>query len=65
MMLQAASRAREGRVMVFNLTEAAQEFLSENRPTHIFSEAAQEGSSENQLTYSASETSIQASIPGS
>lgn len=31
-MFQASSNAREGRVMIFNLVEAAQEFLSEVVP---------------------------------
>jgi hypothetical protein len=58
--------AREGRVMVFNLTEAAQEFLSENRPTksalHRQSIGSEEISLEENLTHSARETPLEARI---
>lgn len=36
--LQANSNAREGRVMIYNLVEAAQEYLSEIFPQRIPSE---------------------------
>lgn len=58
--------AREGRVMVYNLTEAAQEFLSENRPTksalHRQSIGNEEIALEENLTHSAREAPFEARI---
>lgn len=52
--------------MVFNLTEAAQEFLSENRPTksalHRQSIGSEEISLEENLTHSAREVPLEARI---
>ncbi|KAG0591417.1 hypothetical protein KC19_1G174500 [Ceratodon purpureus] len=64
---QAASLAREGRVMIYNLTEAAQEFLSANRPTkstlHCQSIGSQEEISlEENLTNSAREAFLEDSL---
>lgn len=47
--------------MVFNLTEVAQEFLSENRSTHSNSGACQENANEENLTQSIPEMPSQAS----
>ena len=56
--------AREGRVMVYNLTEAAQEFLSENRPTksalHRQSIDSQDIPLEENSTHSTREASLEA-----
>ncbi|XP_073387701.1 eIF-2-alpha kinase GCN2-like isoform X2 [Physcomitrium patens] len=49
---QAASLAREGRVMIFNLTEAGQEYLSENRSIKSSLHNSQEISSEENSTQS-------------
>lgn len=47
--------------MVFNLTEVAQEFLSENQPIHSNSDACQEKANEDNLAQSIPEMLLQAS----